>query len=123
MKPLNENNHHENIIVSPISKSSSTEGVSSEKDEHCCSQTVLIQNRLGLHARAAIKLVELAQSFDAQVTISNGDKEVIADGVMGLLLLESAQGQRVTIQAKGTQASQALTAVCALIEQKFDEEE
>ncbi len=122
MKPLNESNHHENIIVSPISKAVSTEAPSSEKDDRC-SQTVLIQNRLGLHARAAIKLVELAQSFDAQVTISNGDKEVIADGVMGLLLLESAQGQRVTIQAKGTQASQALTAVCALIEQKFDEEE
>lgn len=111
MNQPNESNSSEN-----------TSAINQDKKEHC-SQTVLIQNRLGLHARAAIKLVELAQSFDAQVTISNGDKEVIADGVMGLLLLESSQGQHVTIQAKGTQASQALTAVCALIEQKFDEEE
>ncbi|OEF28452.1 HPr family phosphocarrier protein [Vibrio rumoiensis] len=88
-----------------------------------CQQTVLIQNRLGLHARAAIKLVELAQSFDATLTISNGEKEVTADSVMGLLLLESSQGQNIDISAKGAQAQQALSAVCALIEQKFDEEE
>ncbi|MFV0575189.1 MAG: HPr family phosphocarrier protein [Vibrio sp.] len=88
-----------------------------------CQQTVLIQNRLGLHARAAIKLFELAQSFDATITIKSGEKEVTADSVMGLLLLESAQGQYIDISAEGTQAEQALAAVCALIEQKFDEDE
>ncbi len=88
-----------------------------------CSQTVLIPNRLGLHARAAIKLIELAQSYQAEITVSNGEKEVSADGVMGLLLLESAQGQNVTISAKGEDAQQALEAVCGLIAQKFDEQE
>lgn len=88
-----------------------------------CNQTILIQNRLGLHARAAIKLVELAQSFDAVVTISNGEKEVTADSVMGLLLLESSQGQHIDVSAQGAQTEQALFAICALIEQKFDEEE
>lgn len=86
-------------------------------------QTVLIQNRLGLHARAAIKLVELAQDFDATVTIRNGDREVIADSVMGILLLDSAQGQHIDVKAQGPQAEQALSAICALIEQKFDEDE
>ncbi|MDE0550201.1 HPr family phosphocarrier protein [Vibrio sp. VP6] len=82
------------------------------------SRKVLIQNRLGLHARAAVKLVELAQSFDAVVTIT-----ATADSVMGLLMLESAQGQYVTIHATGDQAELALDAVCHLIEDKFDEGE
>lgn len=88
------------------------------------SRKVLIQNRLGLHARAAIKLVELAQSFEAEVTIDNEeDKTAAADSVMGLLMLESAQGQYVTIHAKGPQAQVALDAICHLIEDKFDEGE
>ncbi len=88
------------------------------------SRTVLIQNRLGLHARAAVKLVELAQSFDAILTIQSQEgKEATADSVMGLLMLESAQGQNVTISAEGSQAEQALDAVCHLIEDKFDEAE
>ncbi|EPX4142114.1 HPr family phosphocarrier protein [Vibrio vulnificus] len=88
------------------------------------SRKVLIQNRLGLHARAAVKLVELAQSFAAEVTINNEeDKTAAADSVMGLLMLESAQGQYVTIHASGEQAEQALDAICHLIEDKFEEGE
>ncbi|KJY79962.1 HPr family phosphocarrier protein [Vibrio nigripulchritudo] len=88
-----------------------------------CCRTVFIQNRLGLHARAAIKLVELAQSFDADISVSNGEKTVVADSVMGLLMLESSQGQSVTISANGQDAEAALSAVCDLIEHRFDEEE
>ncbi|GLT18363.1 phosphocarrier protein NPr [Vibrio zhanjiangensis] len=87
-------------------------------------RTVLIQNRLGLHARAAVKLVELAQSFEATLTIQNHDgKEVTADSVMGLLMLESSQGEHVTITADGDDAKHALDAVCHLIEDKFEEAE
>lgn len=87
-------------------------------------RTVLIQNRLGLHARAAVKLVELAQSYTAAITIhSEEDKTATADSVMGLLMLESAQGQNITIQASGVDAQEALDAVCHLIEDKFDEGE
>lgn len=89
-----------------------------------CSKQVLIQNRLGLHARAAVKLVELAQSYDAEITVSNEEqREMSADSVMGLIMLESAQGQHVTVKAVGPDAEQALTAVCHLIEDKFEEEE
>ncbi|MGF1844823.1 HPr family phosphocarrier protein [Vibrio clamense] len=88
------------------------------------SKTVLIQNRLGLHARAAVKLVEVAQSFDAIITVHNHeDKTATADSVMGLLMLESAQGQDITVHSEGGQAQQALDAVCELIEHKFDESE
>lgn len=58
------------------------------------SRTVLIQNRLGLHARAAVKLVELAQSFDAILTIQSQEgKEATADSVMGLLMLNQPKGR------------------------------
>ncbi|WED21527.1 HPr family phosphocarrier protein [Vibrio sp. JC009] len=89
-----------------------------------CSKRVLIQNRLGLHARAAVKLVELAQSFDADVTVCNEEqKEMGADSVMGLIMLESAQGQYVTVRSIGSEAQQALDAICHLIEDKFEENE
>ena len=88
------------------------------------SRTVLIQNRLRLHARAAVKLVELAQSFDVTLTIQNHEgKEVCADSVMGLLMLESSQGEHVTIIAEGNDAQPALDAICHLIEDKFEETE
>ncbi len=49
------------------------------------SRQLFIKNRLGLHARAAIKLVELAQSFEATITISNDEKSATADSVMGAI--------------------------------------
>ncbi|RKF15922.1 HPr family phosphocarrier protein [Alginatibacterium sediminis] len=84
---------------------------------------VQIINRLGLHARAATKLVELAQSFDAQVTVSNADKNASADSIMGLMLLESAQGMEVNIHSSGPQALEALDAIQQLVESRFDENE
>lgn len=88
------------------------------------SKTVFIRNKLGLHARAAIKLVELAQSFNALITIENQDgKQATADSVMGLLMLESSQNQTVTINVEGHDASKALIAICSLIEDKFQEDE
>ena len=86
------------------------------------SRQLFIKNRLGLHARAAIKLVELAQSYQATITISNEEKSATADSVMGLLMLESAQGQQVSVSAQGNDAKAALRAVSQLIEAGFDEE-
>ncbi|GAB3523070.1 HPr family phosphocarrier protein [Photobacterium alginatilyticum] len=86
------------------------------------SRQLFIKNRLGLHARAAIKLVELAQSFESTVTISNDEKSATADSVMGLLMLESAQGQQICVSADGSDAEAALSAVSELIEAGFDEE-
>ncbi|KKC99955.1 HPr family phosphocarrier protein [Photobacterium halotolerans] len=86
------------------------------------SRELFIKNRLGLHARAAIKLVELAQSFDAVITVTNESKSATADSVMGLLMLESAQGQKIIVSAEGGDASVALDAVASLIENGFDED-
>ena len=86
------------------------------------SRELFIRNSLGLHARAAIKLVELAQSFTAVITITNGDNSATADSVMGLLMLDSAQGQKIMVSADGQDAKPALIAISNLIEAGFDEE-
>lgn len=86
------------------------------------SRELFIRNRLGLHARAAIKLVELAQSFTAVITITNGENSATADSVMGLLMLDSAQGQKIMVSADGQDAKPALIAISNLIEAGFDEE-
>ena len=85
-------------------------------------QTITIQNKLGLHTRAAIKLVELVNSFDATIIISHQGKQADADSVLGLLVLETCYSQEIEIIAKGTEALQAMQAVTKLIEDKFLEE-
>ncbi|QTH63423.1 HPr family phosphocarrier protein [Psychrosphaera ytuae] len=87
------------------------------------SRTVTIQNKLGLHARAATKLAQLSQQFDADVEIHQGEKKANADSVMALLMLASNQGKQVKVAASGQQAEEALDAICQLISNKFDESE
>lgn len=87
------------------------------------SRTVTIENKLGLHARAATKLAQLAQNFAATVTIQQADKKANADSVMALLMLASNQGKDVTVSAIGDDAEVAVNAICELISNKFDEAE
>ena len=82
---------------------------------------MLIQNKLGLHARAATKLVQLANQFEAQITIEQGDKQANADSVMALLMLESSMGKHITVYTQGVDAEKAMDAIEGLINNKFDE--
>ncbi len=86
-------------------------------------QTITIQNKLGLHTRATIKLVELVNAFDAQIIITHNGKQADAGSVLGLLVLETCFGQEIEIEAKGPEAKKAMQAVTELIENKFLEEE
>lgn len=86
-------------------------------------KTLLIVNKLGLHARAATQLVKLANQFDAQVTLFQGDKCASAGSVLGLMMLESHQGKEVRVVSEGQDAEQALAAVEELIVGKFNETE
>ncbi|GLP95835.1 HPr family phosphocarrier protein [Paraferrimonas sedimenticola] len=87
------------------------------------SAQVTICNKLGLHARAATKLAQLAQQYDATVTLQQGEKTASAASVLGLLMLESSMGKRIEVIAEGAQAQSALDAVCQLIQARFDESE
>lgn len=82
---------------------------------------VTISNKLGLHARAATKLVVLASEFDAKITIIQGKKQASASSILGLLMLETGMGKSIQLLANGPDAEPALDAICHLINTKFDE--
>ncbi|KPH65117.1 phosphate ABC transporter permease [Pseudoalteromonas porphyrae] len=85
--------------------------------------TFLIENKLGLHARAASVLAQLAVQFDASITLHQDNKEAAGDSVLGLMLLESSQGKEVKVVCEGPDAEPALAAIGQLIAQKFNEQE
>ncbi len=86
-------------------------------------QRVTICNKLGLHARAATKLAQLSQKFDAEITLELNEKKASANSIMALMLLAGGQGKTVEITAQGIDAELALAEVCQLISDKFDESE
>lgn len=81
-----------------------------------------IVNRLGLHARAAAKLVHTAGGFASRVSVLKDGEEVDAKSILGVLLLAAAQGSRVTIRCDGQDEEDALKAVTDLIAGRFGEE-
>lgn len=86
-------------------------------------QTVEIRNKLGMHARPAMKLFELVQSFNAEVLLRNeAGTEAEASSVIALLMLDSAKGGHIEIEASGPEETQALAAVIELFEAGFDED-
>lgn len=82
-----------------------------------------IRNKRGLHARASAKLVEAAARFSSHVSVSKDGQCVDARSIMGLMLLAAGMGSSVEISAAGEDAQNALTAILALIEAKFGEDE
>ncbi len=82
-----------------------------------------IRNKLGLHARAAAKLVHIAARFKSDLKIRRGDEEVDAKSILGILLLAAGRGAVVTVKADGEDECDALDAIEKLIEAKFDEVE
>jgi phosphocarrier protein len=80
-----------------------------------------IVNRRGLHARAAAKLVTLAERFSASVDVAKDGQSVSARSIMGLMMLGAGQGSTVRLIAEGFDAREALDAIAALIEAGFNE--
>lgn len=85
-------------------------------------QTLTITNQRGLHARAAAKFVQTAEKFAATVRVQHKDTAVCGKSMLDLLLLAASMGSSVTITTTGPDGVAALTALAALIEQKFGEE-
>ncbi|EKN3781507.1 TPA: PTS phosphocarrier protein NPr [Yersinia enterocolitica] len=86
-------------------------------------QTVEIKNKLGMHARPAMKLFELVQSFNAEVMLRNDSgTEAEASSVIALLMLDSAKGRQIEVEATGPDEIQALAAVIELFNSGFDED-
>lgn len=82
-----------------------------------------IKNKLGLHARAAAKLVHCAARFSSDIKIRKGDEEVDAKSILGILLLAAGRGSIITLKADGSDEKEAVDAIEKLIDAKFDEVE
>jgi phosphocarrier protein len=84
--------------------------------------TVEVPNRLGLHARAAAKLVHLANRYQSQIEVSKDSQVADAKSIMGVLLLCGQRGAKITFRVLGADAEAALAALCALVADGFGEE-
>ncbi len=82
-----------------------------------------IQNKLGLHARAASLFVQLAGKFDADITVSKDEQEVNGKSIMGILILAAPKGSEIVLKASGPQATEAVESLGVLINDKFEEDE
>ena len=82
-----------------------------------------IINKLGLHARAAAKLVKLSSSFESKIDIEKDGQRVNSKSIMGVMMLAASCGSRVSLHVDGPDEEQAMAAVSDLINRRFDEEE
>jgi phosphocarrier protein HPr len=86
-------------------------------------QIFIIKNKLGLHARAANMMVQVAGNFVSTITVNKDGIEANAKSIMGLLLLAAGQGSKVIVRAQGKDAKEAIAEIGKLIEDKFGEKE
>lgn len=86
-------------------------------------QRLEIKNRLGMHARPAMKLHDLVQQFQSQVILRNNNNiQAEANSVIAMLMLDSEQGSYIEVEATGPDEQQALAAIVELFNSGFDEE-
>jgi phosphocarrier protein len=86
-------------------------------------RTFIIKNKLGLHARAANLVVQLASNFESIITVDKDGIEANAKSIMGLLLLAAGQGSQIVVRAQGQDAKEAIEEIGKLIEGEFGEKE
>ena len=85
-------------------------------------ENIIINNKLGLHARAAAKLVSLASNYDSEITISKNDLSVNGKSIMGVMMLAAAKGTELRLCADGDDEFDAIVALQCLVNNRFDEE-
>ena len=86
-------------------------------------KTLEIVNKLGLHARAAAKLVDLASGFESRIRICRDGREADAKSIMKVMMLAASRGMRVEVLAQGNDAAEAAEAIERLVAGRFDEPE
>jgi len=83
--------------------------------------TLVISNKLGLHARASAKLTKLASGFQCEVFMSRNGRRVNAKSIMGIMMLAAGLGAEVEVETEGSDEQQASDAIAALVNDKFGE--
>ena len=84
---------------------------------------LLIINKLGLHARAAAKLISVTTRFSSDITLEKDGRAVDGKSIMSVMLLAASKGTRLSIKTDGSDETTALDAIETLINNRFDEEE
>jgi len=84
---------------------------------------VEIINKLGLHARAAMKFVQTAEQFNAAITVSRGEESADGTSILDLLMFAAGPGSTIIISAAGKEAAAAVEALSALVANRFGEDE
>jgi phosphocarrier protein len=87
------------------------------------SAELTIANKLGLHARAAAKLTQIASSFQSEVWLTRNRRRVNAKSIMGVMMLAAGKGASVTVEAEGLDADEAVAAIRELVAGRFGEGE
>ncbi|MGH9346029.1 MAG: HPr family phosphocarrier protein [Vicinamibacterales bacterium] len=86
------------------------------------SRSIVVNNQLGLHARAAAKFVHMATRYEAQIRVGRDGTVMDGKSIMGILLLAAARGTAITISADGPDEAAAVEALCGLVASGFGEE-
>lgn len=86
-------------------------------------QQIQIINKLGLHARASSKFTQLAGRYNSEIWISRNGRRVNAKSIMGVMMLAAAKGSTVELDITGDDEQEAMEALVALINNRFDEAE
>lgn len=84
-------------------------------------KTLVLRNRLGLHARAAAKLVHTAAHYQARVTLTKDGADVDGKSILGVLLLAAGKGSAIQLRVDGEDEQAALAAIEDLVDRRFDE--
>lgn len=87
------------------------------------SREIEIVNKLGLHARASSKLVQLANKYDSEIFVIKKEKKANAKSIMSLMMLAANKGTLVTISCDGVDEVEALENICLLFADRFGENE
>ena len=83
---------------------------------------LMVLNRLGLHARAAAKVVSTANKFESTIIITKDGKNADARSIMKLLMLSASQGSSISIEVNGSDQNDAMKSIERLFNNKFDEQ-
>jgi phosphocarrier protein len=86
-------------------------------------KTLLIENKLGLHARAAAQIVKSASSYSSKITLIKDDLEVDGKSIMGIMMLAAGKGTAILLQAEGEDEEKAVNGIEQLFKDKFGEKE
>ncbi|MEJ2115620.1 MAG: HPr family phosphocarrier protein [Gammaproteobacteria bacterium] len=87
------------------------------------SKDLTVSNKLGLHARAAAKLVALASNFASEISLQKGSRKINGKSIMGVMMLAASKNTVVQVEIDGEDELQAMTEIENLFNNLFDEEE